>query len=187
MHSSAWKSAIINRNFDTIKTIFLTLFSDRKYKVIPMQTQRGGGGSIGPTTSQPGTRKMCVVSTKLRPLYPRKKPGTHWTRGCVGHGAGLDDTENLPPPRLEHRTVQPVARRYIDYAIPAAFQMTFLTKCHYILLTFHLTFILTNTFLIVSKTAYISHVIISINIYFLQLNLMDFINSVGDYILQPQK
>jgi hypothetical protein len=42
-------------------------------------------------------RKRCVVSTTLRPLYPRKLPGTHCTEGWVSPGAGLDYAEDLDP------------------------------------------------------------------------------------------
>jgi len=49
-----------------------------------MQAQRG--------------RRMWVVSTTLRPLYPRKRPGTQCTGGWVGLGAGLDGKEILAPP-----------------------------------------------------------------------------------------
>jgi hypothetical protein len=52
-------------------------------------------------------------------LFPAKKPGTHCTASWVRPAAGLDDAENLAPPRYEPRTVQPVVSRYRDYAIPA--------------------------------------------------------------------
>jgi hypothetical protein len=37
-----------------------------------------------------GTRRGWVVSTTPRPLYPREKPGTHFTGGWVGLRAVLD-------------------------------------------------------------------------------------------------
>jgi hypothetical protein len=37
-----------------------------------------------------GARRGWVVSTTPRPLYSRKKPGTHCTGGWVGSRAGLD-------------------------------------------------------------------------------------------------
>jgi len=50
-------------------------------------------------------------------LYPRERPGTHCTGGWVGPSTGLDRCGNLaPPPGFDHRTVQPVASRYTDYA-----------------------------------------------------------------------
>ena len=50
---------------------------------------------------------------------PRKDPvptvqEAGWAAGPVWKGAG-----NLAPPGLDPRTVQPVASRYIDWAIPA--------------------------------------------------------------------
>jgi hypothetical protein len=38
-----------------------------------------------------------MVSTTLRPLYPRERPGTHCTRGWVGPRAGLDVCEKSHP------------------------------------------------------------------------------------------
>jgi hypothetical protein len=44
---------------------------------------------------------MGVVANDMaRPLYPREK-------------------DPVPPPQLQPRTMQPVASRYSDYAIPA--------------------------------------------------------------------
>jgi hypothetical protein len=40
-----------------------------------------------------GARRGWVVSTMLRPLYPRERPGTHCTGGWVGLRAGLDVLE----------------------------------------------------------------------------------------------
>ena len=86
---------------------------------MPMQAQRGGS-SISPTNSQPGIRRTWVVNTTLRPLYPRERPGVHCQGGWVGLGAGLDCTENLAPPELDSRVLQPLASRYTDCVIPAA-------------------------------------------------------------------
>ena len=47
------------------------------------------------------------VSTTPRPLYHRQRPPTH----CTGRG---------PPPGFDPRTVQPVAPRFTDWAVPAA-------------------------------------------------------------------
>jgi hypothetical protein len=58
---------------------------------------RGEGGGIAPTKSQPDNRRGWVVSTMLRPLYPRERPDTHCTGDWVGFGAGLDGTEKLAP------------------------------------------------------------------------------------------
>jgi hypothetical protein len=67
---------------------------------------------------------MWVVSFTPRPLYLRKRaPGTHWIGGWVSPRAGLDDVEkrNFLPHRdsnSDPSVVQPVASRYIDYAVP---------------------------------------------------------------------
>jgi len=48
-------------------------------------------------------------------LYPREKPGTHYTGGWVDPRAGLDRCgKSRPPPVFYSRTVQPVASRYND-------------------------------------------------------------------------
>jgi hypothetical protein len=67
-----------------------------------------------------GARRGWVVSTTPRPLYPRERPGTHCTGDWMGPKAGLDVCEkSRPPPGFDPRTVQPVASRYTDWAIPA--------------------------------------------------------------------
>ena len=61
-----------------------------------------------------------VVNATPRPPHPRERPGTYCIRGWVGPRAGLDGCEKYrPPPGFDHRTVQPVASRYTDYAILA--------------------------------------------------------------------
>jgi hypothetical protein len=53
-------------------------------------------------------------------LPPGKRPGTHCTGGWVGPRAGLDGCgKSRLSPGFDHWTVQPVASRYTDYAIPA--------------------------------------------------------------------
>jgi hypothetical protein len=60
-------------------------------------------------------RRGWVVSTTPRPFYPRERPGTHCTGGWVGLRAGVDVCKkSRPPPRFDHRTVQPVASSYTD-------------------------------------------------------------------------
>ena len=60
-----------------------------------------------------------VASTTPRPLYPRERPGTHCTGGWVGPRAGLDRCgKSRPPPGFDPLTVQFVASRYTDWAIP---------------------------------------------------------------------
>ena len=61
-----------------------------------------------------------VVSATPRPLYPRERIGTHCTGCWVDPRAGLDGCgKSRPPPEFDPRTVQPVASRYTDWAIPA--------------------------------------------------------------------
>jgi hypothetical protein len=51
---------------------------------------------------------------------PRERPGTHSIGGRVGLRGGLDRCgKSRPPPGFDPRTVQPVASRYTDDAIPA--------------------------------------------------------------------
>jgi hypothetical protein len=54
-------------------------------------------------------------------LDPVKNHGTHWTGGWVGSRAGMDVSEwtSLLPRYSNHGASQPVARRYINYAMPA--------------------------------------------------------------------
>jgi hypothetical protein len=74
--------------------------------------------NIGLTAGEWSTSHPSSFTTR------EKAPGTHWIGGWVGPRAGLDDMDKrkfLTLPRLELRplVVQPVARRYTDYAIPA--------------------------------------------------------------------
>jgi hypothetical protein len=55
--------------------------------------RRRDGGDIAPAHSQPGTGRMWVANTTLRPFYSRERPGTHFAVG----GMSLDGTENLAP------------------------------------------------------------------------------------------
>ena len=50
-------------------------------------------------------------------LYPRERPGTHFTGGWVGPRDGLDRCgKSPPPPGFDPQTVQPVDSPYTDYA-----------------------------------------------------------------------
>jgi len=50
-------------------------------------------------------------------LYPRERPGTHYTGGWVGPRAGLDRSgKSRPPLGFNPRAIQPVASRYTGYA-----------------------------------------------------------------------
>ena len=56
---------------------------------------------------------------------PGERPGTHCIGDWVGPRAGLDRCgKSRPPPVLDPRTVQPVASRYTDWAIPASQKTT---------------------------------------------------------------
>jgi hypothetical protein len=56
----------------------------------------------------------------LAALHPGKRPSTHCTGGWVGPKAGLDGCgKSRRPLGSDPRTVQAVASRYTDYAIPA--------------------------------------------------------------------
>jgi hypothetical protein len=58
-----------------------------------------------------------VVSTTPRPLYPRERPGIHYTRDWVGPSAGLDVCEKSRPRRdffFDPRTIEPLVSRYTD-------------------------------------------------------------------------
>ena len=58
-------------------------------------------------------------------LYPRERPGTHFTWGLVGRMAGLDGRKNLVHTRIRSRTVQPVVSRYTNWATrPTIFNVT---------------------------------------------------------------
>ena len=61
-----------------------------------------------------------VVNAKPRPLYSRERSGAHCIGGRVGPRAGLDGYgKSRPPPGFDPRTVQLVASRYTNCAIPA--------------------------------------------------------------------
>jgi hypothetical protein len=62
----------------------------------PEQAQRVERG-IALSFLDPGARRGWVVSTTPRPLYPRERPGTHYTGCWVGPRAGLGVCEKSPP------------------------------------------------------------------------------------------
>jgi hypothetical protein len=109
--------------------IFLLLdlmYQYRSSHDMSVQAPRGGGGTA-PTNWQPGSRRWCVISITLRPLYPRERPDTHCRGGWVGLSAGLGGTDNLIPPGFDAWTVQPIASRQTDWTIPAARDIWVLT------------------------------------------------------------
>jgi hypothetical protein len=57
-----------------------------------------------------------VINTTLRPPYTRERHGTH---SVQGPGCAPGPVRRIsPPPGFDPRTVQPVASRYTEYAIP---------------------------------------------------------------------
>ena len=75
-----------------------------------VQVQGGGGGT--------GTTHLQIV-----PINPGGSPGIHLTGGWVGIGARMGDRKISPPQGFDSRTVQPVASRCIDYAIPTTIRI----------------------------------------------------------------
>jgi hypothetical protein len=61
-----------------------------------------------------------VLNATPRPLYPREiNPVPILQEAGWGTGPFWTTSKNLPTPGFDPRTVQPVASRYIDCAIPA--------------------------------------------------------------------
>ena len=61
-----------------------------------------------------------VVNATPGSLYPQERPGTHCIGGWLGPRAGLDGCgKSRPPPGFDPRTVQPIASRYTNCAVPA--------------------------------------------------------------------
>ena len=56
-------------------------------------------------------------------LLLTKKPGTHFEGGWVGPRAGVDVCVNVSQREFDPQTVQPLASRYTDNAIPAHMNM----------------------------------------------------------------
>jgi len=56
-----------------------------------------------------------VVKATLRSLYPRERPGAHFTGGWRAPGPVWREAKNLAPTGIRSPTVQPVASRYTDY------------------------------------------------------------------------
>ena len=61
-----------------------------------------------------------VVNVTPRPFYPLERPGIHCVGSWVSSRAGLDGCgKACPLPAFDPQTVEPVASRYTDSAIPA--------------------------------------------------------------------
>ena len=54
----------------------------------------------------------------LAELYPRERPGTHFTGGWVGPRVGLDGRNISSPTVIRSRTVQPVAQSLYRLSYP---------------------------------------------------------------------
>jgi hypothetical protein len=77
---------------------------------------RGSGGIAPPFLSSALDGGEWSASRPGRLTLGEKGPGTHRIEGCVGHRAGLLDTErrNKAPIGIRSRSVQLVVRRYTD-------------------------------------------------------------------------
>ena len=61
-----------------------------------------------------------VVNATPRPLYPCDRLGTHCIGGWVGPQGRSGQVQKISPSqRFDPPTIQPVASRYTDRAIPA--------------------------------------------------------------------
>jgi hypothetical protein len=70
------------------------------------------------------------VNARSWPLFPQERLGNHFIGSWVGPRTGLDGCGNSHPHRDSILTVQPVASRYTDWAIPAPSKETiFLQNC----------------------------------------------------------
>jgi len=99
-------------------------------------TKGKGKGKVHPTTGHEGPereqRYSCTLSLTSalervgwstpcpRRFTPRERPGTHCIGGWVGPRAG-EMRKITPTPGSEPRTVQPVASRHTDWAIPSSY------------------------------------------------------------------
>ena len=68
--------------------------------------------------------EVDVQRHALAALPPGKRPGDKRTGNWVGPRTGLDGNgKSRPTQGLDPRTVQPVANRYIHYAIPVQYSL----------------------------------------------------------------
>jgi hypothetical protein len=74
------------------------------------------------TFSNLGAKCGWVVNATCLPLYPRERDPVAIALEYVGPRASLDGHgKSRPPLRFDPRTIQPVASRYPDWAIPVHF------------------------------------------------------------------
>jgi hypothetical protein len=82
-------------------------------------THRGGVEVYFYSFLNLGEGWKCVVNATPRPLYPRERdPVTLAQEVGRAPGPAWKGAENLAPPAFAPLTVQPVANRYTNYAIP---------------------------------------------------------------------
>ena len=91
----------------------------KKCKVISLQARCYPEFGWRYSSTLPWPRHLKGVSGQQHApaaLYPREKPGAHFTGSWVGPRAGLDGRKISSPTRIRSRTVQPVISRYTDSA-----------------------------------------------------------------------
>jgi len=59
-----------------------------------------------------------VINATPQPLYLQERPGTHCIEAGCAPGSVWTGVENLAPTGILSRTIQSVASRYTDWAIP---------------------------------------------------------------------
>jgi hypothetical protein len=83
-----------------------------------------GSTDIAALLTYPRRYMRWVVNATPRPLYPRKRPGTRGIGGWVGPQGLSGRARKISPVQgFDPRTVQTVASRYTDRAIPAHCQL----------------------------------------------------------------
>jgi hypothetical protein len=90
---------ILGKSLDKRKVIYS---NSKKVKVKQSYYRREQAQMVDRNIDLPfrnfGTRRWSVVRFTPRPIYPRKRPGTHCTGGWVGPRAGLDVCEKSAAP-----------------------------------------------------------------------------------------
>ena len=82
-------------------------------KVIPLQTRCGPEGGYRYSFHDRGTRRGWGVSGQQHApaaIYPRERPGTHFTGGWVGPRTGPDGWKISSPPGFDPGSSSPVAQ-----------------------------------------------------------------------------
>ena len=99
---------------------YIYIYVHIKVKVLPITGHWGPEDEYRYSSTLSWPRHLDgVVSTTPRQLYPRERPGTHCVGGWIDPRVGLDGCgKSRPPSGFDPRTVQPVASRYTDWAIP---------------------------------------------------------------------